>query len=207
MKDSEFIELLNLYLDHEISPEKAALLEAEVTRDPARRMLYRQYCQMQKACVVLAGQFTAAEAAPKAGLLSARPARRSQAGLWATGLVAAAACAAIALLPRPRPAGIPASATPALAGRGEERSRPTSRSDRAGFVANFQPVFQATAPSAAAPAGQFAWIQQVQMTPIGNLTATPLFLDTKPVLDLNHPDSEHSLGAGPEEKAAFQFQR
>ena len=32
MKDSEFLELLNLYLDHEISPADAARLEAEVRR-------------------------------------------------------------------------------------------------------------------------------------------------------------------------------
>ena len=36
MKDNEFIELLNLYLDHEISQEDAARLEAEVQRNPAR---------------------------------------------------------------------------------------------------------------------------------------------------------------------------
>jgi hypothetical protein len=204
MKDSEFIELLNLYLDHEIGPEKAALLEAEVTRDPARRMLYRQYCQMQKACVVLAGQFTADETAPKTDIFSARPARRSQPGLWAAGFVAAAACAAIALLSRPQPAGLPAPAAPALAA--VAKSVPAEVAPAAPAFADFQPVFQTRA-IAAAPAGQFAWIQQVQMSPIGNLTATPLFLDAKPVLDLNHPDAEHAAGAGPEEKAAFQFQR
>ena len=35
MKDSEFIELLNLYLDHEISTADAARLEAEVQANPA----------------------------------------------------------------------------------------------------------------------------------------------------------------------------
>ena len=57
MKDSKFIELLNLYVDHQISAEDAARLEAEIQRTPERRRVYRQYCQMQKACTVLADNF------------------------------------------------------------------------------------------------------------------------------------------------------
>jgi hypothetical protein len=205
MKDSEFIELLNLYLDHEISPAKAALLEAEVTRDPARRQLYRQYCQMQKACVVLAGRFEGAEAGPRVNLLAASPVRRSRAGLWATGFVAAAACAAFALLPRLHPAGTPAAAAPASAAVAQ--SAPVEVRPAAPAFNNFQPVFTVHAPMAA-PATQLAWIQQVQMSPIAPLSATPLFLAAKPGLDLeNRSDAERSPGAGPEEKAAFQFQR
>ena len=50
MKDSEFIELLNLYLDHEISAADAARLEAEVQTHAAHRAMYQNYCRMQKAC-------------------------------------------------------------------------------------------------------------------------------------------------------------
>jgi len=57
MKDSEFIELLNLYLDHEISAPEAARLESEVQTNPARRRVYHQYCRMQKACKLAAGDF------------------------------------------------------------------------------------------------------------------------------------------------------
>jgi hypothetical protein len=204
MKDSEFIELLNLYLDHEISPDKAAQLEAEVTRDPARRQLYRQYCQMQKACVVLAGQFDAGETGPKANVFTARPARRSQGGLWATGLVAAAACAAVVLFPRLRPA---ASAPAAPAAANFAQSIPAAAPAAAPAYDDFHPVFTVHSLTAA-PAGQFAWIQQVQMAPIAPLSATPLFLASKPALDLdNRPYGERSPGTAPEEKAAFQFQR
>jgi len=59
MKDSEFLELLNLYLDHEITPADAARLEAEVRADPDRRRTYLQYCRMQKACAILAADFAA----------------------------------------------------------------------------------------------------------------------------------------------------
>jgi hypothetical protein len=210
MKDSEFIELLNLYLDHEITPDKAALLEAEVGRDPARRELYRQYCRMQKACVVLGQQFDSApaHAAQTAALLSLGSARKSHAGLWATGLMAVAAAAAIALLPRLHPAAPAAAAValvaPVAAPAGLARS-------------DFQPVFvaRALAPSAGnalfpseSPAGQFAWIQQVQVTPLGSLQAEPLRFTPKPTLEFgSRPEGERSSGAGPEEKAAFQFQR
>ena len=59
MKESEFIELLNLYLDHEISAADAARLEAEVQANPARRRVYQQYCRMQKACKIVVADFQA----------------------------------------------------------------------------------------------------------------------------------------------------
>lgn len=61
MTDRKFTELLNLYLDDEISPEDAAALEREIQRSPERRRLYRRYCQMQRACVMLADRFRAQE--------------------------------------------------------------------------------------------------------------------------------------------------
>ena len=39
MKDPEFIELLNLYVDHEITSVDAARLEAEVAQNPARAVI------------------------------------------------------------------------------------------------------------------------------------------------------------------------
>jgi anti-sigma factor RsiW len=53
MKDSRYIELLNLYVDNQLTPGEAAELEAEVQRSPARRKLYAQYCRMHKACTLL----------------------------------------------------------------------------------------------------------------------------------------------------------
>jgi anti-sigma factor RsiW len=50
MKESRYIELLNLYVDHRLTPEEAAELETEVQRNPARRKVYLQYCRIQKAC-------------------------------------------------------------------------------------------------------------------------------------------------------------
>jgi hypothetical protein len=108
MKDSEFIELLNLYLDHEITATDAARLEAEVQHNPARRRVYQQYCRMQKACTMLAKDFVADEsvsgAEGQARKVVAFEQRRDSwsPGLFAVGgLVAAAACVAVIFVNRP----------------------------------------------------------------------------------------------------------
>src|SRR5215510_4333714 len=103
MKDSEFIELLNLYLDHEISAADAARLEAEVQSNPSRRRRYQQYCRMQKACKMLAGDFQAtadtAAVDPKViafdAEAAAQPRRRSGGYLVALGTAVAASIAIV----------------------------------------------------------------------------------------------------------------
>ena len=64
MNDTQFIELLNLYLDHEISPSDAARLEAEVQRNAKRYRVYREYCQMHKACALLSPAYASATTCP-----------------------------------------------------------------------------------------------------------------------------------------------
>lgn len=87
MKESRYIELLNLYVDHQLTPVEAAELEAEVHRNPERRRIYTQYCQMQKACTLI---FDAERSlAPKtAAVLSAFEAGRpvsSSSPFWGFG--------------------------------------------------------------------------------------------------------------------------
>ena len=53
MNQDRFTELLNLRLDHEISPAEAAELETELQRSPARRREYQNFCRMQRACAQL----------------------------------------------------------------------------------------------------------------------------------------------------------
>ena len=79
MKDSEFIALLNLYIDHEITVADAARLEAEVQSNPERHQIYRQYCRMQKACTVLAQDFQTEQLSPVGGKVLSfdQPARRA----------------------------------------------------------------------------------------------------------------------------------
>jgi len=108
MKDSEFIELLNLYLDHEISADDSARLEAEIRGNLERRRVYHQYCKMQQACRVIATDFATAEServpstdkkvvpfALEAGV----PARRRRIQVsYAVGAFAAVACVALILV-------------------------------------------------------------------------------------------------------------
>lgn len=101
MKESKFIELLNLYVDHEITAADAALLEAEIGRSPDRRRVYRQYCAMQKACTVLEYDFRTDEAAPAANVIAfPTPRRTGRTWAYAAGLAAAAACVAFVFVGR-----------------------------------------------------------------------------------------------------------
>ena len=99
MKDSEFIELLNLYLDHKITAADAARLEAEVLQNPARRRVYQDYCRMQKACKILAQDFVeeAVPANPKVVAFATARRAGSRTG-WILGGSFAAAAACVALV-------------------------------------------------------------------------------------------------------------
>ena len=101
MKDSKFIELLNLYIDHQISASDAALLEAEIQKNPERRRVYREYCQMQKACVILAENFKSEPPAGDKLIEMAQGQRRMAFATYAMGLAAAAACVALVVVNRP----------------------------------------------------------------------------------------------------------
>lgn len=111
MKESKFIELLNLYIDQEISADDAALLEQEIAHNPERRKVYTQYCRMHRASSLLAESFKSgavpsgsklAQAAKKADdkvvLFPSQAPVRSKRWAYVGGLVAAAACVAFVLV-------------------------------------------------------------------------------------------------------------
>jgi hypothetical protein len=117
MRNSRFIELLNLYVDQQLSKEEAVELEREITRDPTRAHTYQQYCRMQKACTLLFEQERTQ--APNTNLLArslsdadrkvigfpeSRVVRWRNASLYAASL-AAAACIAFAVVNRAELAG------------------------------------------------------------------------------------------------------
>ncbi len=119
MKESTFIELLNLYIDQQISPEDAARLEEEILHHPRRRLVYQQYCKMHRACTIVLGNYgTEAEGEP---VVAFKPAPRSSWGYVVAGL--AAACLAVVLIrvqvqsPKAAgpalPAGVPVAVAPA----------------------------------------------------------------------------------------------
>lgn len=104
MKDNRFIELVNLYIDRQISAEETAELEAEIQANPRRRAIYRQYCQLHTATKqVYAGfraEATGTQAAAAPGrVVRAEFSRRSRSNwIHYAGGLAAAACFAVMLV-------------------------------------------------------------------------------------------------------------
>ena len=102
MKDHRFIELLNLYIDRQITAEETAELEAEIQGSPQRQAVYRQYCQIHSATKMVYDSFRAGAVEPAAAP-SGRPAtielfeNRRRVGWvhYVGGFAAAAACAGL----------------------------------------------------------------------------------------------------------------
>jgi len=59
MKDQRFIELVNLYVDRQITADETAELEAEIQASPRRRAVYQQYCKMHRATTLVYESFRA----------------------------------------------------------------------------------------------------------------------------------------------------
>lgn len=100
MKDNRFIELVNLYIDRQISAEETAELEAEIQSNPQRRAVYRQYCRLHSATKQVYESFrTNAEPqsrVPAGRVIAADFARRSRVNwIHYAGGLAAAACLAV----------------------------------------------------------------------------------------------------------------
>jgi hypothetical protein len=171
MKDSAFIELLNLYLDHEISAADAAKLEAEVQTNAARRRIYQQYCRMQKACKMVAADFqTDSEGAIAAndrkvvafhpGAASGTAGQRKRVNaIYAMGtFAAAAACVAIIFVSSGRQDAIPA------------------QNEWTAEVTPAAPAGEAKADSVAAEASAPRGLVSVAQRPAATLVANPLLL-------------------------------
>jgi hypothetical protein len=103
MKDNRFIELVNLYIDRQITAEETAELEVEMQANPRRRAVYKQYCQLHTATKQVYGGFRAQSpvspaGAPAGRVIRAEFARRRPHWIHYAGGLAAAACLAVALV-------------------------------------------------------------------------------------------------------------
>ncbi len=149
MKDARFKELLNLHLDHRLSPAEAEELEAALESDPSRRKILRDYEAMQSACSALfarnASHAPSSQALRRALLKAedrmAHPSSVRDGWGWTTwGITgAAAACVALVVARLSLPAVSTVSAsdaeTPdhganinaAASGLGAEATRPAAR--------------------------------------------------------------------------------
>jgi len=118
MRDSRFIELVNLYIDRQITAEETAELEAEMQDNPRRRAVYRQYCHLHSATKQVYDRFRAQATDPQA----AAPAGRARIAAFESrpranwihyvGGLAAAGCLAMVFIrynsSSPAPADLPA---------------------------------------------------------------------------------------------------
>ena len=101
MKDNRFIELVNLYIDRQITATETAELEAEMQGNPRRRAIYRQYCQLHSATKQVYDSFrvNAPETQPgqTAGRVVMTDFKRRSRTNWIhyAGGMAAAACLAV----------------------------------------------------------------------------------------------------------------
>lgn len=215
MKDTKFIELLNLYLDHQISETDAAALEAEIRQHPARHRLYRQYCQMHKACAQLSAQF-ATEVPDRARVATARPARRLVVTYIGAGLAAAAACVAIMVLNQPAatPGGAPALATRAPAEPFPVAAAlppPAAPTQELRTVFTTQALAQLpesrglTPVIVAANADSFDWMNDLRLNPV---QSSPVVFESAPT---RSPDRDTFRSRRPfqatVEMTAYQFQK
>ncbi len=121
MKDSRFIELLNLYIDRQITAAETAELEAEIQRQPKRQAIYRQYCQIHTATKVVYESFRTVAAeqpvpagGPRGVVERFETRRRRTAWAYYGGGAAVAACLALVFL-RPGQENSAASGSPVLA--------------------------------------------------------------------------------------------
>jgi anti-sigma factor RsiW len=225
MKDSEFIELLNLYVDHEIGAGDAKRLEAEVTADPARRQIYRQYCSIQKACKVLADRHL--EPVPEAPALPVRRESPRWAAIVPASGLALAACIAVVLVVRsqffaPAPAGRAASVVAAHEGSATQAGLPSIAPDN--YARALVPALSVRAFSlntdahaseglmAAASQNQdtpLAWIARLQMQSNQQIPADQVnFKPSTAFLTTDVQDNRSSSEEQePEETVAFRFQR
>jgi anti-sigma factor RsiW len=228
MKESRFIELINLYIDRQIGPEEAAELEAEIARSPAHRRTYLQYCRMHRACTLLFENFRApatplaqalTQAEDKADAFPTRGFRLARIALGA-GL-AAAACVAFMVVNHPASISVPA-AKPGVDEVAQVNVPPesfrTAEVVADARPAEFQTVFAAHKYSLAsnnqtaldAQRAAFDWMKQIELSPMPAADNSENEFGPQPEVpssDLRFRRDRHDDGQPAAEMAAFEFQR
>lgn len=211
MKDSRFIELLNLYVDHEISAEDARLLETEIQQHPRRRQVYREYCQIQKACVLLTDKFRTEAPAADGKVVEFAPRRRwlTPVTYASTGLVALAACVALVLVNRSGNEASP-KADAAVAATQVRQSLAVAKAQPVRPA--LQPVFSGLVRDTTlqvsfttSDRAPFDWMHQVQFERVPTQELRFESLQTAPIDDLMFRNRR--VFQSQTEGAAFRFQK
>ncbi len=230
MKQDKFIELLNLYLDHEISLEDATRLEEEIQRSPERRKVYREYCQMQKGCSLIAEKFSESDQTEPVFMGEASRPKRGGYGGWYAGVGAlAAACVAVVMvlqsnqsIEMAETATIAVAPAETVVVSAPKANPPRSRLAMPVFASNdtkLQSVFTpklintpATAESARAffareTESGFDWMENVQLDPIESDPSEMVFSVEPALKQAPRTYRGRRSFEGQVEMTAFQFQR
>jgi hypothetical protein len=223
MKESRFIELINLYIDRQIGPEEAAELEAEIARSPAHRRTYLQYCRMHRACTLLFENFHAPatslnQALSQAeGKVTAFPTRGYRLARISLGMgLAAAACVAFMLVNRQASTSTLA-AKPSVSEVAQVNVPPESfHLAAAARPAEFKTVLTVNKLSLAnnraasdAERAAFDWMRQIELSPMPAVDNNENVFGPQnetPPSDLRFPHVR-SDDQPVAEMASFQFQR
>jgi len=219
MTDQEFIELLNLYVDREISVQDAARLESAVTASPRRRSVYNQYCKMQKACSMLSEQYTDAGAESDSDAVVFPESSGWRMGPLLMGLVAASLLAVVGLRFRGALAKVDA---PRVSAEPAQTLAVSASPDASHDSDGMQPVFNARSPRAATGvssvfANSDAAPQSEQLNWIGDIHLAPVVFSSNPDFMLTARPDMKAAGLSdsqdgrdalqPAEMTAFRFQR
>jgi hypothetical protein len=218
MKETKFIELLNLYVDHQISPAEAEQLEAEVRSNAEHRRVYREYCQMQRGCTELAENFRAQAPASDPQVARRGHRRRATDGMpFAMGLVAIAASVALIvglrsrLTDRPMVAAPVAPATaPAALVAAVPAARPALQpAIGPRLIPVRSPSAELTEVASATDQAAFAdWMNSVQFSSLPDASADDLRFDARATLQPDaRPYRSNRPHQGKVEWTAFTFQK
>ena len=237
MKDARFTELINLYIDRQITAAEAAELEAEIRDNPERRRAYIEYCKLHRATKLVFESFQAhaapGESAPL-GYATIENFEHRQRGrryrwLYAVGGAAAAvACLSVVSL---RYAASNATAEAPVLQTAALAQPMTIVTDRLPPMGRAQNAEEAARPNLLSLRNSFALEVDLQ-TWLATLRAEPRPIATEPVsgqparfeplfddqvfagkdlLPLNQPrvyrSHNTSVPQAPREFTAFQFQR
>ncbi|HZZ20729.1 MAG TPA: hypothetical protein VFE25_15240 [Opitutaceae bacterium] len=213
MKDREFIELLNLYVDREISAADALRLESEVVANPKRREVYDQYCRMQKACTMLSEEEIGASA-PAANIAHFPSSPSWSFGPAALGLAAAIACA-VGIITFKLHEQRTAQAYAAVAANVSNAAKVAPATDadamKPVFVVSRMPVDTAVATTrfdGAAKVDQLDWIGNVQMPPVFTASNQEFLTPKTDIKAAAIADAQAERDSQePAEMTAFRFQR
>ena len=233
MNEHRFIELLNVYVDQQLSPEEAAELEAEIARSPARHRTYQQYCRMQKACSQLFEYERSA--APASSVLTRAlatadrkietPVTGVSRSTWNWGYsfaaVAAAACVAVVVVLQTRPGGSPGSPAPVYAAAEQEPAAPAPVAVAAATpaVEEFTAVFSTQPAKSSVRPGLFMsgirledttaleWTRELTFAPVRTVEGAQLTFDTKKAAEETTLSDFRPAQETEEPIAAFQFQK